>query len=78
MFVVMHEGEDSEVSERLCKRYGGKILKGVCFSDLIGLAARSKGVYSMRLHALIAAKKSGTPFYGMGDDEKIKDFCKSM
>lgn len=78
VFVVMHEGEDSEVSERLCKRYGGKILKGVCFSDLIGLAARSKGVYSMRLHALIAAKKAGTPFHGMGDDEKIKDFCKSM
>lgn len=77
VFVVMYEGEDGEVSERLCKRYGGKILKGVCFSDLVGLAARSKGVYSMRLHALIAAQKAGTPFYGIGNDEKITDFCKS-
>ncbi len=75
LFVVLNEREDAEISERMSAEHGGRILKRICFSDLIGIAAQSEGVYSMRLHALIAARRAGVHFEGFGNDEKIVEFC---
>ncbi len=75
VFAVMCEREDGEISERLCEEYGGKLLRGVCFSDLVGVMRYSNGVYSMRLHALVAASMAGVCFKGFGEDRKIKAFC---
>ena len=74
VFVAMHPDGDGRFSERLCRCLGGVMLRGICYSDLEAIARFSGGVYSMRLHALIAAKQSGVPFYSFSDDEKIKGY----
>ncbi|MBR6741838.1 MAG: polysaccharide pyruvyl transferase family protein, partial [Clostridia bacterium] len=74
VFVVMHRGDDTKISRTLCKKYKGHLLTRICFADLVAIARRSEGVYSMRLHALIAAKRAGVPFRGFGSDVKVTDF----
>lgn len=71
-FVAMHTREDTPMAERLRTRYGGEILCGICYSDLVAIAARSKGVYSMRLHGLLAAASAKVPYRAFGNDVKLK------
>ncbi len=74
LFVVMHRREDGKVCRALAQKFGGAVLEGICFSDLIGLAKQSRGVYSMRLHALIAADMAHTPARAFGDDVKLRGY----
>ena len=73
MFVVMFPEQDLRLNQRYCKKYSGEIRSDIDFSDLVYLARRSVGVYSMRLHALVAAKIADVPFWGFGDS-KVTDF----
>lgn len=72
LFVIMHEKEDAAITKRLCKLCRGKTVKGIGYADLLALAKRSEGVYSMRLHGLLAAKSAGVPYKSFGNDQKLK------
>ncbi len=74
LFVVMHRREDGKPCRALAKKFGGAVLESICFSDLVGLAKQSRGVYSMRLHALIAADMAHTPAHAFGDDVKLRGY----
>lgn len=71
-FVVMHLREDRDPVKALQARYGGKVLDGICYADLCALTQRSLGVYSMRLHALLAAASAGVPYRAFGNDSKLR------
>ena len=71
-WISMHKNEDTAVVKRMIGRYGGKQLSGVGYADLVALAERSAGVYSMRLHALIAAASAGVPYRAFGSDKKLQ------
>ena len=74
IFAVMFPEQDFRLNQRYCKKYSGEIMSDIDFPDLVYLARRSAGVYSMRLHALVAAKIANVPFWGFGDS-KVTDFC---
>ncbi len=74
VFAILYEREDGELSEALCREYNGRLLRGICFSELVGVLQRSRGVISMRFHGLVAASMAKVPFEGVGSDEKIKAF----
>lgn len=73
VFAALFPAQDLKLSRRYCKKYSGVLKSGLDFADLVALARHSKGVYSMRLHALVAAKIAGAPFLGFGDS-KVTDF----
>ena len=73
-FVAMHAVEDRNIALRLCRKFGGCFLRGIGYSDLLGLISYSKGVYSMRLHTLIAARSAGVPHRAFGSDEKLRGY----
>ena len=72
LFVAMHEKEDSTITKLLCRECGGRYARGIGYSDLLALARLSDGVYSMRLHGLIAAKSVGVPYKRFGNEQKLK------
>lgn len=72
LLVAMHEKEDGAITKKLAKLCGGKTAKGIGYSDLLALAKRSEGIYSMRLHALIAAKSVGAKYKAFGNDRKLR------
>ncbi len=74
LFVIMHRKEDKRLCRTLAERFGGAVLEDICFADLVGIAKRSCGVYSMRLHALIAADMAGVPAHAFGDDIKLRGY----
>ena len=74
LFVAMYPKTDGALTRRLCRSLGGSMIESICYSDLVGIAARSEGVYSMRLHALIAARSAGAPCYPFGNDSKLRGF----
>ena len=76
LFTPLHRKSDTPVARAVCEQMGGIFLDGICYSDLISLASCSKGVYSMRLHALIAARTAGVPFYSFSCDQKIRGYFK--
>ena len=76
VFTALHRKSDTPIARDACEKMGGIFLDGICYSDLIGLASLSKGVYSMRLHALIAARTAGVPFYSFSCDQKIRGYFK--
>ena len=78
VFVVMHRGEDLDASRAWSKCLGGYLLDGICFEELCALARVSLGVYSMRLHALIAARVANVPAHAFGNEGKIKDFSEGL
>ena len=78
LFVPMLPRED----EVLCRRWARE-MEGICVppgslcaSDLVGLAAESRIVCGMRLHALVFAASAMTPFVGFGADTKVETFCR--
>lgn len=74
IFIAMHPKRDKAITELLCKKMGGILLERICYSDLLGIAGLSQGVYSMRLHPLIAAKSAGVPLRSFSSDEKIRGY----
>ena len=74
VFVAMCPKSDLPLTRALCKKTGGRILSGIGYSDLVGIARQSRGVYSMRLHAIIAARAAGVPFRSFSSDDKIKGY----
>ena len=76
VFAVMHRGEDLEESRKWSKKLCGYLLDRICFEELVGILKKSEGVYSMRLHALIAAQIANIPTHTFGNESKIKDFSK--
>ena len=76
VFTALHRKSDTPITRAVCEQMGGIFLDGICYSDLIALASLSKGVYSMRLHALIAARSAGVPFYSFSCDQKIRGYFK--
>lgn len=74
--VPMFEAEDLGVCEALasCKAISAKLLRGICFDDLVEICRRAEMVYSMRLHGLIAAKLAGTEYLALGSDVKLLEF----
>lgn len=75
LFVTMHPRADARVTRSLAKALGGALCPQICFADLIALASRSSGVYSMRFHALVAARIARVYALGIGNSGKIKEFC---
>ena len=70
--VPMHKGQDTALAHRLSERLGGVMAENICYSDLLALAARSNGVLTMRLHALLAARSAGVPCYAFGSDKRLR------
>ena len=73
-FTPMHKTADRGIARRLCCQHGGILIDGICSADLVGLASYSKGVYSMRLHGLMAARAAGVPCRAFGRDSKLRCF----
>lgn len=71
-FVAMHAHQDKPTVLQLSRKFGEPVISGICYADLLALVKYSKGVYSMRLHALIAAKSAGVVYKAFGNDEKLK------
>jgi len=74
--VPMNSAEDGAVCMEICRSLGAKMLDGVSFCDLVGLAGHAERIYSMRYHGLVAAEIAGTEAIGIGSDEKISVYCK--
>ncbi len=68
--------EDGRLCRRLCKELGGVLPEGLTPSEVVDLVRESRGVYGMRLHALVFAAIAGVPFVGFGTDTKIEAFCR--
>lgn len=79
LLVPMFESEDLRVCEAMagCGALGAKILRGICFDDLVDICRRAERVYSMRLHGLVAARLAGTECVAIGSDVKLLDFIKT-
>ena len=71
-FVAMHTGEDLAIAKSLSLKFGEPLAESICYADLRGIVRYSRGVYSMRLHALIAARSEGISYTAFGNDEKLK------
>ncbi len=76
LFVVMHKSVDTKICRQMQKRFGGGLLENICFSDLVAISRGAECVCSMRFHALVAARISGVPTYGFGEERKIREFVR--
>ena len=65
---------DLYVAYSLKKKYGGGLICGCSFSELLSIFPFAKFVISMRYHPLLAARVCSTPYLPIGDDSKIKEF----
>jgi polysaccharide pyruvyl transferase CsaB len=74
LFVEFFPREDAELTQKLANRFGGKIAKDLCASDMIGIFSRAKLVCASRFHALVFARTANTPCLAFGTDPKIKVF----
>jgi polysaccharide pyruvyl transferase CsaB len=75
IFVPMHSGKDTDVTEALLNAAGrGKIIDNLSASELCGLMSRSEFVIGTRLHMLIFAASMGIPMVGIAYDPKISAF----
>ncbi len=76
LFVPMCPDEDGRICRRLAALFGAPVAEHLSPSDLVGLCSRARIVCGTRLHALIFAAASETPFVGFGNDPKIESFCR--
>ena len=76
LFIPMFPREDIALTKRMSRELGGTVAYGLDASDIVGLAASASLICSARLHLLVFAAKTQTPFIGFGDDEKIESFCR--
>lgn len=74
--VAMHSEADGGICRALRARLGGCVLSEIDYSDLLGIMSHGScaGVYSMRFHALLAARRVGVPYYAFGSDVKLNEF----
>lgn len=76
VFVPLYPKEDTALCRRLAVHKSDRLLTHLSPSDLVGLMAHSDVVCGMRLHALIFAASTHTPFVGFGFDPKLEAFCR--
>ncbi|MBE6596225.1 MAG: glycosyltransferase [Ruminococcaceae bacterium] len=67
--------EDRRISTVFCQEYGGIYVESLSGEELVTLLSGASLCISMRLHPLIFSHIAGIPFFGVGDDIKIKAFC---
>lgn len=77
VFAVMYPRQDIRLSKRLSRECGGILAYPLGCADTVGLMKKAELVCGMRYHALVFAHVAGTPFIGIGADEKLKSFCRS-
>lgn len=66
--------DDVDISNSFKRKFGGGILQGLSFSDLLAVTTLSHYVISMRYHPLLAARYLSVPFLAIGEDIKLKEF----
>ncbi|MCR5457529.1 MAG: polysaccharide pyruvyl transferase CsaB [Clostridiales bacterium] len=69
--VPFHAKEDINICEKLAQHEGVKLFDSSDFADVSELISHAFAVVSSRLHALVMAGNSGTPFVSVSDDEKL-------
>ena len=74
LFVEFFPREDANLTQKLANRFGGKIVKDLSASDMIGIFSRAKLVCASRFHALVFARAANTPYLAFGTDPKITAF----
>lgn len=74
--VPMCEAKDGKLCNMIAKKFGAKVLRGICFDDLVGILRSAEALYSMRYHALVAAHIAGCEMWGIGSDSKIVSYCR--
>lgn len=74
LFVEFFPHEDRGLTERLAKRFRGRVAGRLCASDAVGVFSKAKIVCASRFHALVFARAAGTPALAFGTDPKIKSF----
>lgn len=75
IFVPLFPKEDEFLCQKLAYEFGGRIARGLSEGDLVGLMKQCSCVGSMRLHALVFARRAKTSFVGFGEDPKIEIYC---
>lgn len=74
LFLEFFPREDHRITSLLAKRFGGKILKNISASDLVGIISRANITLASRFHALVFSYRSNIPCVAFGTDPKIKYF----
>jgi polysaccharide pyruvyl transferase CsaB len=70
----LYPGQDREICERMADKCGGIFIEKISPEEFRYLSSGAMCVVGMRLHSLIFASMSGTPYIGIGDDIKIKAY----
>ncbi len=76
VILAAYPREDRKISLKLCREKNGVYLEGISGEELAALLSGAAACVSMRLHPLIFASLSGIPYFGIGDDIKIREFCR--
>lgn len=71
LFIPMQASADLPLCRRVAAAAGGRVIKGLTASELIGLFSYMNFVVAMRLHSAIYAASAGVPFIGLAYDMKI-------
>ena len=74
VFFVMCEREDKTLSEEMARIVGGRVVENITLADLCGILRHADATYTMRLHALIAARLAGCPAFALGNEEKLSRY----
>jgi len=73
-----HEPQDRQLAEKIAALMCSKpqiMAAGLTASEVIGEISACEAVVGMRLHSLVMAAATGTPFGGISYDPKIDSFC---
>ncbi len=76
IFIPMYPKEDKEIALRLSKECDGKYAEGLSAEEIFGLLSIAELCIGNRLHILIFSKLANTKFESIGNDIKIRAFCK--
>ena len=71
---IISSPSDAYLSYKLKRKFGGALLGGITFSDLLQILRLSRLTISMRYHPLLAARASRSPFCAIGSDLKLSEF----
>jgi len=74
--LAMHPARDRALSLALCRRFGLAYREAASPEQAVRLVRTSAGVVGARLHALVFAAATQTPFVGLSHDPKIQAFCR--
>lgn len=80
VFLVFDPRLDSRLTQQICTRTGGKIIRLREVSDALAILSGAKLTVAMRFHALLLSSSVGTPALGIShsvDEQKIESLCRS-